>query len=50
MNIQPLTILCNQCDTSTELKEIYYCCPHCQSLDVKVTDGEDMYLMQLELD
>ena len=49
MNIQPLTILCQKCNLSTELKEIYYCCPHCKSLDVKVTDGEDMYLMQLEL-
>ena len=50
MNIQPLTIMCQNCHKTTELKEIYYKCPDCMSLDVKVIDGEDMYLMQLELE
>lgn len=50
MNIQALTIECNKCKITTELKEIYYRCPKCESLDVKVIDGEDMFLMQLELE
>ncbi|QSZ41970.1 hydrogenase maturation nickel metallochaperone HypA [Sulfurimonas aquatica] len=50
MNIQPLTIECNKCSLTTELTDIYYRCPECESLDVKVIDGEDMYLMQLELE
>jgi hydrogenase nickel insertion protein HypA len=47
LNVQPLTIECNQCKTVTELGEIHYKCPQCESLDVKVIDGEDMYLMTL---
>lgn len=49
MNIQPLTIECNVCKTITELEEIYYKCPQCNSLDVRVIDGEDMFLMSLEM-
>lgn len=50
MNIQPLTIECNLCKTMTELDEIYYKCPKCDSLDVRVVDGEDMFLMSLEME
>ncbi|OHD84776.1 hydrogenase maturation nickel metallochaperone HypA [Sulfuricurvum sp. RIFCSPLOWO2_12_FULL_43_24] len=50
LNVQPLVIECKQCGTATELSEIYYKCPACESLDVKVIDGEDMYLMTLEME
>ncbi len=50
MNIQPLTILCTQCQTQSELEKIHYCCPKCSSLDVKVMDGEEMFLMSLEME
>lgn len=50
MNVQPLVIECNGCGTQTTLEEIYYKCPACESLDVKVVDGEDMYLMTLEME
>lgn len=50
MKVQPLTIECNTCKAITELKEIYYKCPQCDSLDVSVIDGEDMFLMTLELE
>ena len=49
MNIQPLIIECNGCNTITELKEIYYKCPQCDSLNVRVIDGEEMFLMTLEM-
>lgn len=50
MNLQPLTIECNGCKTVTELEEIYYKCPQCDSLDVRVIDGEEMFLMSLEME
>lgn len=50
MNVQPLTIQCAQCDAVTELGEIFYKCPECESLDVKVIDGEEMFLMTLEME
>jgi len=49
MNIQPLTLLCQECQLQSELEEISYCCPQCKSLNVKVIDGEDMFLMSLEM-
>lgn len=49
MNIQPLLIECQSCNTTTQLDNPHYACPHCQSLDISVIDGEDMFLMQLEL-
>ena len=49
MNIQPLTIRCLECEAQSELDEISYCCPHCKGLKVEVEDGEDMYLMSLEM-
>lgn len=49
MNVQPLTIECNECTAITELEEIYYKCPQCDSLNVRVIDGEDMFLMTVEM-
>ncbi len=50
MNIQPLTIECQACKTVSELEKIHYCCLKCESIDVKVVDGEDMFLMSLEME
>ena len=49
MNIQPLTIECRNCQQVSELQKIHYCCQKCESTNVKVIDGEDMFLMSLEM-
>ncbi|MDM5271144.1 hydrogenase maturation nickel metallochaperone HypA [Sulfurovum sp. zt1-1] len=46
---QPLLIYCNECDKEHILNEMHIRCPECNSLSVKVLDGEEMYLMQLEM-
>jgi len=50
MNIQKVKIECNTCDIISELEQNEYCCPKCESIDIKIIDGEDMFLMQLELE
>ncbi|MDD3775258.1 MAG: hydrogenase maturation nickel metallochaperone HypA [Sulfurovaceae bacterium] len=45
---QPLKILCNECGFESEVP--VYKCSKCESLNVKVVDGEDMYLMRLEME
>jgi len=50
MKIQPITIRCNGCQKESELDEVHYCCPACESVDVEVIDGEDMFLMSLEME
>ncbi len=49
MNIQSVVVYCNSCQKESTLKKLEYKCPSCESVDLKIIDGEDMYLMQLEL-
>jgi hydrogenase nickel incorporation protein HypA/HybF len=49
MHIQPLKIKCRLCLEESELITGHYNCPACKSTNVEVLDGEDMYLMQLEM-
>lgn len=50
MNIQPVVVKCKDCLKSSTLKKLEYTCPECESLNLDVIDGEDMLLMQLELE
>jgi len=50
MNIQPVVVRCRKCNTQSTLKKDEYLCPHCGSGDLEIIDGEDMYLMSLELE
>jgi len=50
MNVQKLKLHCKNCGAEFEIDEHRYQCQECESLDVKVVDGEDMYLMTLEME
>lgn len=50
INVQKVEILCKECNTKSTLEKHEFSCPSCQSRDIKVTDGEDMFLMSLELE
>ena len=50
MQLQDLKLHCNECQKESEQSEVRYQCIHCQSTDVSVVDGEDMYLMTLEME
>ena len=50
INLQNLRLLCNVCKKESEQSEVCYHCAHCQSTDVSVVDGEEMYLMTLEME
>ena len=50
INVQQIEILCNKCNSSSTLQKNEFACPKCESVDLKVTDGEDMYLMSLEFE
>lgn len=49
MQIQAVEILCSSCGQASTLAEHNYICPKCQSAAVSITDGEEMFLMQLEM-
>ncbi len=50
MNMQKVKVRCHECIAENEILERSYCCMNCGSNNVEVIDGEDMYLMSLEID
>jgi len=50
INEQKLKLECRECGHIFETDEVRYFCTKCESLKVKVLDGEDMYLMSLEME
>lgn len=50
MNVQPLVVHCTDCQKESVLDQPHYICPVCQSIDIRVIDGEEMMLMSLEMD
>ena len=50
MNIQPVVIKCNSCGKESTLEKSQFACLHCESVDIEVLEGEEMYLMQLEVE
>ena len=49
MNIQPLVVRCIKCKEENTLDKNNFECPTCKG-EVQVIDGEDMYLMSLEME
>lgn len=49
MNIQELVVGCRKCNLESVLKDNVFVCPKCGG-DIEVLDGEDMYLMRLEME
>ena len=50
INHQKIVIECLSCNENSILEKHEFCCPKCESNQVKVIDGEDMYLMSLEME
>ncbi len=49
INIQPITIKCLKCKITSEIEMGIFNCPNCDAMELDVIDGEDIYLMQLEM-
>ena len=49
IHLQDLVVRCTECKKETILEENVFSCPHCDGA-VEVLDGEDMYLMRLEME
>lgn len=50
INIQKVQIYCNMCKKESTLEKNEFACLLCNCTDIKVLDGEDMYLMSLEME
>lgn len=49
-NLQPIIVKCLDCEKENILEKYEYICPNCKSQNLQVIDGEDMYLMSLEME
>lgn len=47
--LQDVVILCQDCLYEGEITENIFICPKCKSNNIKVTQGEDLMLMHLEM-
>ena len=50
IHIQDVVIECEKCGYNGVLEQNHFICPECKSTNLKVTDGEDLYLMQLVIE
>lgn len=50
INEQDIVVECEACEFSGNLSENHFICPKCGSQNLKVIDGEDMYLMRLVIE
>jgi hydrogenase nickel incorporation protein HypA/HybF len=50
MHIQDVVIRCHECHQEFTLEHNEFTCPNCKSFDIETIDGEDMYLMRLEME
>lgn len=49
MQIQPIVIRCLECDEEATVEELKLVCPKCKNVKTEIIDGEEMYLMSLEM-
>ena len=50
MHLQDLVLYCSTCKSKSVLEKNEFYCPKCNSVEVSVLDGEEMYLMRLEME
>ncbi|SNZ06948.1 Hydrogenase-3 nickel incorporation protein HypA [Persephonella hydrogeniphila] len=50
MIIQDVVAKCEDCGKEFVIENYRFVCPECEGFNLQVIDGEDMYLMSLEMD
>ncbi len=50
MSVQDVVIECRNCNQKSTLMNLEGCCPNCESEDISIIDGNEMYLMSLEME
>lgn len=50
MHLQDIIVHCQSCQKEGMIKDNIFECPTCKSTECTVVDGEEMYLMRLEME
>jgi hydrogenase nickel incorporation protein HypA/HybF len=49
MEVIPLEGLCQECKETFEIKDYAFQCPHCGSKDIKTIAGQDLSIVEIEV-
>ena len=50
MEVIPLRAMCRECKQAFEIKDYAFECPHCGSPDIKTISGQEMSIVDMEVD
>ncbi len=50
INMQPVVVYCKECHHEQAPEDLALSCPKCGSVNTSIIDGEEMYLMSLEME
>ncbi len=50
MEVIPLRGRCRSCSQAFEIKDYVFVCPTCRSPDIEVTSGQDLSIVEIEVD
>ena len=50
MDVIPLRGFCNECKKEFEIKEYAFVCPFCNSSDINTISGQDLTIVEMEVD
>jgi hydrogenase nickel incorporation protein HypA/HybF len=49
MEVIPLQGLCKECKKTFEIKDYAFQCPHCESKEIKTIAGQDLSIVEIEV-
>jgi hydrogenase nickel incorporation protein HypA/HybF len=50
MEMIPLKGVCLDCEKAFEIEDYAFSCPHCSSANIKTTAGQDLSIVEMEVD
>lgn len=50
MDTIPVKGLCRQCRETFEVKDYVFVCPHCQGTDIETVSGQDLSIVEMEVE
>jgi hydrogenase nickel incorporation protein HypA/HybF len=49
MEIIPLRAVCKECNQAFEIQDYAFLCPHCGSREINTTSGQDLSIVEMEV-
>ncbi len=50
ITVEPVKVSCSKCNAVSEMQEMVYQCPKCESVEISMSGGTDMIITSLTID